>query len=242
MRIGILSDVHSNLESLQAVLDACEKEQIDEYVCLGDTVGYGANPNECVTLIRDLTGHLVAGNHDQGVTGDTSISYFNDAAKKAVAWSKRIMSKEHLRFLSSLPLTLEYHGMLFVHSTPSFPEEWKYIVSIDNAMHEFAFFEQRCCFVGHSHQPGVFSINDDHEMGSSIDESLQCIETKRYIINAGSVGQPRDGDPRASYVIFDTETKRLTFRRIAYDIATCQEKILRAGLPPFLAQRLEMGR
>lgn len=242
MRIVILSDVHSNLEALHAVLDACKTEQIDEYVCLGDTVGYGADPNDCAGMIREVTPHTVAGNHDQGVTGKTSIAYFNDAAQRAIQWSKRIITESNVRFLDSLPLTIERHGMLFVHATPSCPDEWHYIMNMNDAIHEFGFFEQQFCFVGHSHQPCVFSINAEHEIGYSIDESLKCIHGKRYIINAGSVGQPRDGDPRASYVIFDTEAKEAFFRRVPYDIATCKEKILRAGLPPSLAERLEIGR
>lgn len=242
MRIAILSDIHSNLEALQAVLHVCATEKIDEYVCLGDIVGYGADPNDCVSLVSELTPHIVAGNHDHGVCELTNIAYFNDAAQKAIEWSKRIMLKKHTGFLSSLPLVTEHRNMLFVHSTPAFPESWNYILSMNDAMREFGFFEQQLCFVGHSHQPVVFSMNQDSEIGSSIDESCRCVSTKRYIINAGSVGQPRDGDPRASFVIFDTRKKKITVRRVAYNIAACQEKILGAGLPPFLAQRLEVGR
>lgn len=242
MRIAVLSDVHSNLEALQAVLGAARGEQIDEYICLGDIVGYGADPDHCVSLIHELSSHIVAGNHDHGVCERTNILYFNDAAQKAIAWSKREMLRKHIRFLSSLPLILEHRGMLFAHATPSCPETWNYILNMDDALREFGFFEEHLCFVGHSHQPAVFSINADNEIGSSIDESLTCNPHKRYIINAGSVGQPRDGDPRASYVIYDSKERQLTFRRVPYDIAACREKILNAGLPPFLAQRLEMGR
>ncbi len=242
MRIAVLSDVHSNLEALQAVLLSCGSEQIDEYICLGDIVGYGADPNDCVSLVYDLTMHIVAGNHDHGVCELTNIAFFNDAAQKAIEWSKHEILKKHTRFLSSLPLIMEHRDMLFVHSTPSFPDAWNYILSMNDAIREFGFFESQLCFVGHSHQPVSFSINTAHEIGSSIDESFGCVNNKRYIINAGSVGQPRDGDPRASYVIYDTEKRQITFRRVPYDITVCQEKILSAGLPPFLAQRLEVGR
>jgi diadenosine tetraphosphatase ApaH/serine/threonine PP2A family protein phosphatase len=242
MRIAVLSDVHSNLEALRAVLQDCSRKRIDEYICLGDIVGYGADPDDCVSLIRDLTTHIVAGNHDYGVCELTNILYFNNAAQKAIEWSKEAMLKKHTRFLSSLPLVLEHRELLFVHATPSFPDAWNYILSMNDAMREFGFFEQHLCFVGHSHQPVVFSINAEHEIGSSIDESLSCANSKRYIVNAGSVGQPRDGDPRASYVIYDTKKEEITFHRVQYDIATCKEKILDAGLPPFLAQRLEAGR
>jgi diadenosine tetraphosphatase ApaH/serine/threonine PP2A family protein phosphatase len=242
MRIAVLSDVHSNLEALLAVLHACNNEQINEYICLGDIVGYGADPNDCVSLIHDLTTHIVAGNHDHGVCELTNIVYFNDVAQKAIEWSKQVMDKKHIRFLASLPLVIEHRDIVFVHAAPSFPDSWNYILSMNDAMREFGFFEQQCCFVGHSHQPVVFSLNDENEIGSSIDESLGCVKNKRYIINAGSVGQPRDGDPRACFVIYDTEKKQITFRRVSYNIGACQEKIMIAGLPPFLAQRLEVGR
>jgi predicted phosphodiesterase len=242
MRIAILSDVHSNLEALRAVLASAKREGVDEYLCLGDIVGYGANPNECVSIIGDLTGKIVAGNHDHGVCELTSIEYFNAAAQKAIEWSRREMLKKHKDTLKALPLIMEHDDTLFVHATPSFPDSWNYIFSMNDAMREFGFFENQLCFVGHTHQPLAFSLTNENEIGTSMDESFNLSPHKRYIINAGSVGQPRDGDSRASYIIFDDKPQTVSFRRVPYDIVSCQEKILNAGLPPFLAQRLEVGR
>ncbi len=242
MRIGIISDIHSNLEALKTVLESAEMQNIDEYICLGDIVGYGANPNECIDMVKELTSRIIAGNHDFGVCNLTDTSYFNDVARKAIEWTKKVIRKENMDFLKSLPLVMEYQNIFFVHSTPSFPDEWNYVLSMYDAMKEFNFFENPICFVGHSHQPVIFSINPDNEIGSSIDDSLVLKNRKRYIVNAGSVGQPRDGNSKASFLVYDNEKKSVTFSRIEYDVKKTQTKILDAGLPPFLAQRLEIGR
>ncbi|MCK4577090.1 metallophosphoesterase family protein [candidate division WOR-3 bacterium] len=242
MRIGILSDIHSNLEALNAVIESAKEQNVDEYICLGDIVGYGANPKECIDIIKGLTTKIVAGNHDYGVCGLTNISYFNDVAKKAIEWTKETITQDYIDFLKSLPLVLEYKEGLFVHSTPSYPDSWNYILSMYDAKREFKFFDQNFCFIGHSHQPVTFSINSEEEIGASIDDTLICVDSKRYIANSGSVGQPRDGNPKASYLIYDIEKKSISFSRVLYDIRKCQTKILDAGLPPFLAQRLEIGR
>jgi len=242
MKIGILSDIHSNLEALKAVLYQAKKQHVDEYFCLGDIVGYGANPNECIDIVRELTTRIVAGNHDFGVCNLTDISYFNDVAKKAIEWTRTVIRKENMDFLKSLPLAMEYQNVFFVHSTPSSPDEWDYILSMNDAMREFSFFENPACFVGHSHQPVIFTINAYNEIGVSIDELLAFNNSKRYIINAGSVGQPRDGNPRASLLVYNVDDKSITFSRIKYDVKKAQTNILNAGLPPFLAQRLGIGR
>lgn len=242
MRVGIISDIHSNLEALNAVLAYARNQRIDEYVCLGDIVGYGANPNECINTVRKFTTRIVAGNHDFGVCNRTDTSYFNDVAQKAIEWTKKVITKENMDFLKSLPLEMEYRNACFVHSTPSFPDRWNYILSMYDAMREFDFFENPVCFIGHSHQPAIFTINPDNEIGTSIDDSLVFKKGKRYIVNAGSIGQPRDGNPAASFLVYDVDKKSITFSRIKYDIKKTQEKILDAGLPPFLAQRLEIGR
>jgi len=242
MRIGIISDIHSNLEALNAVLHFAASQRIDEYVCLGDIVGYGANPNECIDIIKNLTNKIVAGNHDFGVCGFTSISNFNDVAKAAIEWTKKIIRKDNLEFLKSLPLRLEFKKTLFVHSTPSHPDQWNYIFNMHDALLEFDFFSNQVCFVGHSHQPVVFSINSTHEIGTSIEDTISLSNKKRYIINAGSVGQPRDGCPKSSFLVYDYKNKKITFSRIEYNLKKAQEKIIDAGLPPFLAERLSLGR
>jgi len=242
MRIGIISDIHSNLEALTAVLEYARTKDIDEYVCLGDIVGYGANPNECIDLVRSLTDKVIAGNHDFGVTKMTDISYFNEAAITAIVWTRKILSKMKFEYLKTLPLTYEYQNILFVHSTPSSPEKWYYVLSMDDALREFALFNKPLCFIGHSHQPTVFTINSLNEIGCSINDSIILNDEKRYIVNAGSVGQPRDGNPKSAFLIYDTEERNITFSRIAYDVQKAQKKILLAGLPNFLAERLGIGR
>ena len=242
MRIAIISDIHSNLEALNAVLDYTKTEHIDEYICTGDIVGYGANPNECIDIVKELTNRIVAGNHDFGVCNLTDTSYFNNVAKKAIEWTKKEIKNENMDFLKSLPLIIEYKNMLFVHSAPSSPARWNYILSMFDAMNEFNFFENPLCFVGHSHQPVIFSINYDCEIGTSVENSITLNKKKRYIINSGSVGQPRDGNPKASFLIYDTDKKSITISRISYDIKKAQRKIIEVGLPSFLAERLEIGR
>jgi diadenosine tetraphosphatase ApaH/serine/threonine PP2A family protein phosphatase len=242
MRIGILSDVHSNLEALTAVLEDAKKQNIDDYVCVGDIVGYCANPNECIDIIRDLSRNSIAGNHDFGVCSLTDITFFNDFAKRAIEWTKKVIKVDHLSFLKSLPLSCEIEDLLFVHSSPSSPDTWNYVLSMYDAKREFDFFSNQICFIGHSHQPVTFSVNSKNELGSSIENMIEISKNKRYIINAGSVGQPRDGNPKASYCIYDSKEGTVSFKRIPYDIESTQEKIIKAGLPLFLAKRLERGR
>jgi predicted phosphodiesterase len=242
MRIGILSDIHSNLEAFESVINYAESENVDEYICLGDIVGYGANPNRCVEIVRDLTSKIVAGNHDYGVCGKTDIYYFNDVARQALKWTRENISEENLAFLRSLPLKLEDEQSIFVHSTPSSPEDWNYIMNMYDSVKEFKQLEKKLCFIGHSHQPVIFSTTLDNQVSESLDESLIFNKNKKYIVNAGSIGQPRDGNPKASFLLYDTDKDKITYSRIEYDIKKAQDKIIKAGLPPFLAKRLEIGR
>ncbi len=239
MLYGIISDIHSNLEALEAVLRDAEQRHIDSFICLGDIVGYGASPNECVQHIRELTGHVVVGNHDYASVGLTDISCFNLYAKRAVMWTAKVISEEHSDYLSKLPLTAQVDDLFLVHSTPSDPTAWNYLCSPQLALIEFDAFQGRCCFIGHSHKPVIFSQRDGELPWRN--EMLMCSPNERYIINVGSVGQPRDGDPRACYGIFDDQVGKLLLRRVTYDVQTAQRKILQAGLPPVLAVRLAHG-
>lgn len=239
MRYGIISDIHSNLEALEAVLDDARRQHIDSFICLGDIVGYGANPNECIQRVRELTEQVVVGNHDHAAVGLTDVSYFNLHAKQAVLWTAQVLSSEHSDYLSKLPFTLHVADLLFVHATPSEPPAWNYLFSLQMALAEFDVFDDRCCFIGHSHQPVIFSQKDGDLTWRG--ETLVCSPGNRYIVNVGSVGQPRDGDSRACYAIFDDRGKQLQLRRVAYDVQMAQRKILQAGLPPILAIRLARG-
>ncbi len=242
MRIGIISDIHSNLEAFTAILEYARGENIDEYVCLGDIVGYGANPNECIDLMRNLTDKVVAGNHDFGVAKMTNISYFNEAAQTAIMWTRKRIDNDKVEYIKTLPLVCEYQSLFFVHSSPSQPDSWNYILTMNDALKEFELFDNKICFIGHSHQPTVFTINSENEIGCSISDFLTVDNKKRYIINAGSIGQPRDGNPKSAFLVYDTEKRSITFLRIAYDIEKAQKKIRDAGLPAFLAERLGVGR
>lgn len=233
MRIAVISDIHANLEALQKALELIEEKNVDEIVCLGDIVGYGANPNECLELVRQTTPHVILGNHDEAAVNAERLEDFTPHAKVAAAWTQRALTEDSKTYIRSLPRTLERQGLLFVHSSPQEPEAWHYIISIADAHFNFSCFSQPVCFIGHSHVPGVFS------------EDLWRREVTRgvkSIVNVGSVGQPRDRDWRLSFGVFDTETWTYENVRSEYDVQTASEKILKAGLPRPLAERILIGR
>jgi diadenosine tetraphosphatase ApaH/serine/threonine PP2A family protein phosphatase len=232
--------VHSNLEALESVIEVLGKS-VDTWVCLGDIVGYGANPNECVEIVRDLSTHVIAGNHDRAAVGLTDSDYFNPIAKSAIVWTGRTLKEENRKYLKTLELTMTINDSYFVHSSPSNPSSWQYIFSLDDAVHEFSYFREKLCFVGHSHL--AFTIRE-HEGHHQVVEDLEFTLNKsdRYLVNVGSVGQPRDLDARACCVTWDDEASIIRFIRTEYDVTKVQEKIIGAGLPQFLADRLKYGR
>lgn len=241
MKLAIISDIHGNLEALQAVLDFLKKEGIDEIVCLGDIVGYGANPNECIDLIKKVTDKVIAGNHDWGAVGLTDTSFFNQIAKTAIDWTKENLTPASKDFIISLPLTLTKNDLYFVHGTPSSPEQWNYLFRGADAVREFKAFHQQICFIGHTHNPQMFAMNQKG-MVFQLNYSEQRIERdRRYIINVGSVGQPRDLVPEAAVGIYDLSKKFFTLVRITYNVKEAQQKIMDVGLPVLLAERLEIG-
>jgi len=233
MRIAIISDIHANLDALESALRVIREKQVDEIVCLGDIVGYGANPNECIDAIRSTTKHILLGNHDEAAIHLEKTEYFNPYARIAAEWTHGVLTLEKQTFLSELPFELDLEGILFVHASPYEPEAWHYILSPADAQFNFPYFTQPLCFVGHSHVPAIFS--DDiwtREVGPG----------KKFIVNVGSVGQPRDNDWRLSFGLFDTETWTYSNIRCEYDVKKAAEKIRKAGLPKALAERLLVGR
>jgi len=242
MKVALLSDIHSNLEAFQAVQASLAAYQAEEIIFLGDIVGYGADPNECIALLRNLADCSIAGNHDFAAVGKTDIQYFNPLAGEAIVWTQNKLGTENARFLSSLPLHVVRHGFFCVHSTPMHPQLWDYIVTIKDAGVSFDNFTGPLCFVGHSHHPAIFIEDSSGERSAASGSAITLENDNRYIINIGSVGQPRDGNPLASYGLYDTETKKYRLIRVAYDIAAAQQKIVDAGLPLFLAARLALGR
>jgi diadenosine tetraphosphatase ApaH/serine/threonine PP2A family protein phosphatase len=238
---AVISDIHGNLEALRAVRGEIEKLKPDRVFCLGDIVGYGASPAECIDLTREISESCVAGNHDFGVTGQTDISYFNRYAREAIAWTADTLGPDRMDYLRGLPLTaVEDELFRLVHATPADPGRWNYIFSHQQALEQFKAFGEPLCFLGHSHQPCVFEMMDPETIIMSTDRATLRPD-RRYIVNVGSVGQPRDGDPRASFCLYDPEGKEVRIVRVEYDVEGAQKRILEAGLPPVLANRLTWG-
>jgi diadenosine tetraphosphatase ApaH/serine/threonine PP2A family protein phosphatase len=241
MKTALLSDVHGNLEALTAVIRSLKDEGIQQLLFLGDAVGYGANPNECIELLREVSDDMLAGNHDWAAVGKSSYKEFNPDAKKAIEWTRQNLTKENRLFLSSLPLLGEAEGFLFVHATPYEPELWDYIFGTDDAEYYFEKFRHSLCFTAHSHIPVIFIQTDTGKTLLQKGGQIAIKKDFRYIINSGSIGQPRDGSPLSSYGIYDTDKKEYTLMRMIYDVGQAQEKILNAGLPQSLATRLSLG-
>jgi len=240
MKYAIISDIHSNLEALEAVIKDCSKKGIDKYLCLGDIVGYGADPSACVKKVIDLNAQWVPGNHDHAVGGLTDITFFNSYAKSAVIWTRENLSDQELEFLKNEKFIKIIDDITLVHSSLDSPEMWKYILNEYDASKNIQLLENLICFIGHSHVPCIFQ--EKYNSKALLDFLDKISIKEKSIINVGSVGQPRDGDPRSSYVIYDTKTKSISFERVAYDVETAQRKIIDSGLPSILAARLSLGR
>ncbi|MEO0132559.1 MAG: metallophosphoesterase family protein [candidate division WOR-3 bacterium] len=245
MQIAVMADIHSNLEALEAFLNCICKEKINKFICLGDIVGYGASPNECVEVISKSPNlYAVSGNHDWGVLGKTDLSCFNEIARIAIIWTQNQLNSKAKDYLGSLPLISIASGAFLVHATPEAPADWNYLVDVYDARRQFQHFNEKICFVGHSHVPMAFELNETtDELKIIRDKKFSIADAHcRYLINVGSIGQPRDGDPRASFVIWNVQDQTIEFRRVTYNIKRAQQKIRRTGLPLFLASRLSVGR
>lgn len=247
MRYAIISDIHSNLEALQSVLKTIEAENIDKIVCLGDIVGYGPYPNECIELIQQHCEIILTGNHDFACIESSELIYFNQYAKQAVEWTLTVLSNENLQYLANLPLVGKIENYYLVHSNPYEPGSWDYILSLDEAEYNFSNFNEddQICFIGHSHHPIIYIEYFDANIlkySLKIINKIELEENKRYIINVGSVGQPRDGNPDAAFGIIDTNNRVYELKRVRYDIQKTYQKMISAGLPQFLADRLLIGR
>jgi len=233
MRIAIISDIHSNLEALQTAFGIIDDLKPDTVICLGDIVGYGPNPTECLDIIRSKCSVVIKGNHDEAVTVESEAEKFNPYAVEAVKWTREQLDSGHRDYLSGLPYMHEIDDMLFVHGSPAIPENWDYIFTAYDAQSHFPTFTQSVCFIGHTHIPGIYTENGSYGAFN---------RDTRYIINVGSVGQPRDGNPRLSFGLFDTERWDYQNIRCEYDARVTASKIQQAGLPGFLADRLILGR
>jgi diadenosine tetraphosphatase ApaH/serine/threonine PP2A family protein phosphatase len=225
LRLAIISDVHGNLAALEAVISSITSLGCDRVVCLGDIVGYGARPNECVGLLASEGIPCILGNHDAAAIGRLGVDYMNSYARSAIEWTVDTLNPGAKSFLLGLELVIQSEEAFFVHSSPNRPEAWQYIFNISEATQTFDSFQQSVCFIGHTHFPIIFTSPRDG----------------RRLINVGSVGQPRDRDPRACYGLYDTKSSSFRWERVEYSIAETASQILAAGLPRFLAERLAGG-
>lgn len=244
MRLGIFSDVHANYEALSAVLEAYKKERIDVFYCLGDTVGYGGSPNECVDIIRRLARLTILGNHDAAVAGRMDYSYYYEAARHALDTHAAMLSPENMAWLKQLPYRekLDEFGVDLCHGSPVRIEEFEYIFAPEQARECLPILDDlgQLTVIGHSHLCKVFALTR-HEVEELPAVDLTLHPDKKYIVSVGSVGQPRDYDNRASYTVFDTTTRRFEFKRVEYDVETAADKVLRARLERNFAHRLFLG-
>jgi predicted phosphodiesterase len=240
MRFAIFSDIHANLEALEAVLADAHKRKCTHFVCLGDVVGYNANPHECVDRIRKLDCPIVKGNHDEQASLPESSSDFNELAERAIKWTRDNLTEEDKQWLRELPLQRQVRDFTIVHATLDTPAQWGYVFNNLDAAASLTYQHTTVCFFGHTHVPMVF-IRDEGVRRERI-EHIRVEPTKKYFINMGSVGQPRDGNWRAAYCTYDIENNLVEQLRVKYDLAVAQKKIIKAGLPRPLAERLAIGR
>ena len=240
-RIAVFSDIHGNLHALNAVLEAIDDLGLRTLICCGDVVGYGAFPNECIEILRFRRIPTLAGNHDHAVIGQTDINFFNEIAKEAVFWTRERLAEENSVWLRERPYTYTLaKDFYFVHASPNQPEEWGYVLTFGDARAAFEKFSQRFCFIGHSHQPAIV-VHKGEQLDIPDSSDIPIEPKRRYLINVGSVGQPRDRNPNASFVTVDLDQKLIQFHRVPYDVRAAQEAIRRNGLPSELAERLAYG-
>ncbi|MEW5804748.1 MAG: metallophosphoesterase family protein [bacterium] len=241
MRYLIFSDVHGNLEALEALLARIEREKPDRIFFLGDAVGYGANPSECLHAIAETADLVLAGNHDYAAAGATPITFFNPMAKEAILWTQAQLTPEEKLYLKSLPVVLHFPKICLAHSSPFEPAQWHYILSEADAAENFPCFSAPLCFVGHSHQAQIMMTDRSGTCRRILDEVIGLEEGHRYIVNVGSAGQPRDYNPMGAYCLYDENRRQVQILRFEYNIQKAQQKIIKAELPHFLAERLSAG-
>ncbi len=242
-KIAIIADIHSNLEALEAVLRRIETEKPDKIICLGDIVGYGANPNECCDLVRKYCDVVLLGNHDASVVDSNLSEYFVEHAREAIEWTRKVLHPHHKAWLSSLPLTYELRPFYFSHGAPYSPEDFIYLITRDSAIWSLKFIEGagfKASFSGHAHITYVFGIKNDDTFFVDAPEEIEFSDFKVVCINVGSVGQPRDGNPLSAFGIIEDGIYRVI--RLKYDVESASRKIRAAGLPEILSTRLFLGR
>ena len=241
MRIAIFGDIHSNLEGLQAVLADAKERDCTHYVCLGDVVGYNANPKECLDIVRELDCPTVKGNHDELACMSSHPNNVSGLANEGISYTRTQLTPDDLAWLDSLKFVRQVRDFTVVHATLDTPHKWGYVLNQLDAGASFSYQHTQVCFFGHTHVPRAYIR--DHQVHTIERWDTILVEPgKKYFLNVGSVGQPRDGNWRASYAIFHSKEHRVHLRRLEYDVELAQKKIIAAGLPPRLATRLGEGR
>ncbi|MDR0307339.1 MAG: metallophosphatase family protein [Chitinispirillales bacterium] len=243
MKYAVISDIHGNFEALNAVLKDIKKRRADIIICLGDVVGYYSDPKSCIELVKTHAAHCVAGNHDCAAIGMTDTSCFTYYAFAAIEWTRQQLAQNEKEYLLSLPLTFERDDMFFTHASPADPRKFTYVFpdNEDSISEVFKNLTHHISFIGHTHWPFILLKEADKVVlhsGSTIEIREEC----SYLINVGSVGQPRDYDHRSCYALYDTNKRTLTLRRVKYNYRVTQKKVRENNLPVFLAERLEKGR
>jgi len=232
MRIALLSDIHANLPAFSSTFSAIDQLGVDKVYCLGDILGYGPFPNECISLVQERCDVVIKGNHDSGVIGETPLHWFNDHGLRSILWTQKHITGENFEYIKGLSLLTVQHDLTIVHASPLDPAAWTYVFTWREASDCFASFSTQLCFIGHTHIPIV--VGEDSTINAF---RRGC----RFLINVGSVGQPRDGNPQACFGLLDTDAWSYELRRVEYDIQKTAQAIRDAGLPDFLAKRLFRG-
>ncbi|MCK9590034.1 MAG: metallophosphoesterase family protein [Terrimicrobiaceae bacterium] len=241
--LAILSDIHSNLDALEAVTAELDAAGVDNVVCLGDVVGYAAYPEECINRIRQRGWHTVLGNHDDALDNPSAKAQMNDVANAGIRLAEDQVSEKNRAWLDSLPMKFSRTHAVFTHASLDSSEEWSYLIDVESALLHFLAQQIPLCFVGHTHRPMVINWQRPAKLDVLIPskERIPLLPSGKTTVNVGSVGQPRDGDPRACYVLYFPTTHHVEFRRVPYDVKAAQKAIRKAGLPSFAARRLAEG-
>jgi len=241
MRYAFIADVHANREALEAVLREVGRLAPDRTFCLGDLVGYGAEPRRCIEIIRQRGIECLVGNHDLAAVGAVDMEYFNDAARQSVEWTQSQLGRDEMEFLAGLPYRIDGEGFTMTHGAFPDPAAFDYILTIADAERSFHAVSCRYAFTAHSHVPLAF-VKKGRQVSAMLADSSALPAHDAAIVNVGSVGQPRDSIPAGAFALFDTDDPRVSVRRVSYDMQKAAQKILAAGLPPMNAYRLFLGR
>jgi len=240
MRYAVIADIHANLEAFEVVLADSKEQNCTHYCCVGDVVGYNANPKECLEIVRSMGMPVVKGNHDEYCSSEDDLEGFNPHAAEAVNWTRKQLSKEDRQWLRDLKYMRLVASFSMVHATLDGPQRWGYVFDKLAAAASFTYQNTAVCFFGHTHVPVAF-VRDSMVRGGTYSK-FKVEPGKKYFVNVGAVGQPRDGNPKSGYVIYDLNEGTIELRRLDYDIAKAQQKIMAAGLPQRLADRLTLGK